>query len=222
MSQKYLLPISGSKICAPLLRKLSSAASPTDARWHWLEQLQGQREKCLKNSTEWGTSIDSNSESHSQMTYILPSSKACSSNSLIRSRLPNLTGPGCWSDIGTNRRVMTARFRLLSCLTSSSVDTSPAPEISGMASAVPKKEETDDSGTNSANISTIKLQTWQNLYENTCRGAKNILIRRSASNHKLCCGTARNITQCLLRANSSLSGRIKHWNTTAPWCHLLV
>ena len=65
----------------------------------------------------------------------LPSSKACSNTSLLCSRLRNPTGPCSWPDEGTKRCVMTACFRLLLCLTSASVDTSPSPEKHGTTPA---------------------------------------------------------------------------------------
>ena len=57
--------------------------------------------------------------------------------SRLLSRLPSSTRLSCWPDNNTKRRVMTARLRLLSCLTSASVDTSQSPEQHGTASAGP-------------------------------------------------------------------------------------
>ena len=75
------------------------------------------------------------------MNSLLSSSMACSSITLLRLWLPKSTAPGSWPDNGTRRRVITACFRLLMCLTSASVDTSPASEKHGPSLAAPGKEK---------------------------------------------------------------------------------
>ena len=142
----------------------------------------------------------------------LPSLKAWSNIFLLRSWLPNSTGPGSWPDNGTKRRVMTSSLRLLLCRISTSVDTSPAPEKHGPSLVAPGKEKLYQLVLN-LHESTTMVQTWRNFHGSTSRSANSILLGRRAPHHKLGSGTARNPIHHLLRAINRLSGRFKRWNT---------
>ena len=142
------------------------------------------------------------------MNSPLPSSNACSNNFLFRSRLPNSTGLGSWTDKGIKWPVMKACLRLLLCLTSASVDTSPAPEKHWSSLAASGKEKQNQMVPNLPKRSTLMLHTWRNFHESTCRSANSLLLGRRAPHHKLGSGTARKPTQRLLRAINRLPGRI--------------
>ena len=104
--------------------------------------MAGSTAKWSKQFNKWGTHKEPNWE-YPHLNSILPSSNACSIITRLRSWLPTSTGPGSWNDNGTRRRVMTASFRLLMCLASASVDTSPASEKPGPSLAAPGKESSD-------------------------------------------------------------------------------
>ena len=179
--------------------KSSVTPSPTDARRHWLESLQGPRGYGLKR-------IQRNEEPQRNQTQIIliwmthwqrrgPAQTNFGSTQGYQTQL----GPA--AERTTTQNVC---FRLLSCLNSASVDTSPASEKHGTASAGPAQKKSRTTWTTFSNTSTRMLQTWRNLHGSTGSGAKNRLIWCSASNHKLYLGTARNITICVLRASDSL------------------
>ena len=137
--EKHLLPISGSKIC-----DLSSTQTERHSVTNWWPValtgvMAGSTAKWSKQFNKWGTHKQTNL-GYPHLNPILPLSKACSSITRLRSWLPTSTGPGSWPNNGTKRRVMTASFRLLMCLTSASVDTSPASEKHGPSLAAPGKE----------------------------------------------------------------------------------
>ena len=137
--EKHLLPISGSKICA-----LSSAQTERHNVTSWWPVaftgvMAGSTAKWSKQFNKWGTHKESNRE-YPHLNSTIPSSKACSSITRLRSWLPKSTGSGSWPDSGTRRRVMTACFRLLERLTSASVDTSPASDKQKPSLAAPGKE----------------------------------------------------------------------------------
>ena len=159
---------------------------------------------------------------HPHLNSSLPSSKACSNNFLVRSKLQNSAGHWLLTRQRTKRRVMTASFRLLLCLTSASVNTSPAPENTRNITSCTCKLETVINVPNLPKLNTIMLRTWRNFHVNTCQSANNLLFRRKVPHTKLGSRTVRNTAYHLLRAINRLSGRIKHWNRKAPWCRLHV
>ena len=111
----------------------------------------------------WGTHKEPNLKSL-HLNSSLPSSKACSIISLLRSWLPNSIGIGCWPDNGTKRRVMTACLHLLLCRTSASVDTSPAREKQGPSLAAPGKKKLYRRDPKLQKQSTMMLKTWLNFH----------------------------------------------------------
>ena len=206
VSQLYLLPISGFKICV-----LSSAQMERHSVNNWcpvalIGATAGYTWNCCKtNSTEWETRRETNSK-YPNFQYWLLSSKACSSNFRLLSLLTNSPGPGCWPDNDTNRRVMTARLRLLSCLTSASIDPSPSPRKHGTASVGPvQHRKLISTYTDFASRNKMMPQTWWSLHGSTGSVARNILIWRSESSYKLPSRNARNITICLLKVNADSS-----------------
>ena len=206
---KYLLPISGSKICA-----LSSAQTERHRVTNWWPValtgvMAGSTAKWSKQFNKWGAYKELNIR-YPHLNSKLPSSNACSSITRLRSWLPTSTGPGSWPDNGTRRRVITACFRLLMCLTSTSVDTSPASEKHGPSLAAPGKESPYWMVTNLPNESTVMLQTWRNFHGSTCRSASNLLTGYRAPHNKSGSGTSRSTMFCLLRVITKLSGRLKH------------
>ena len=139
--EKHLLFISGSKICA-----LSSAQTERHSVTNWCPValtgvMAGSAAKWSKQFNKWGAHNEPNIR-YPHLNSILPSSKACSSITRLSSWLPTSTGPGCWPDNEIRRRMMTACFRLLMCLISASVDTSPASEKHWPSLAAPGKEST--------------------------------------------------------------------------------
>ena len=204
----HLLPISGSKIC-----DLSSAQTERHSVTNWWSvALAGvmavSTAKWSKHFNKWGTHKPNSR--YPYLNSILPSSKACSSITRFRSWLPTSTGPGSWADNGTRRRVMTACFRLLICLTLASVDTSPVSEKHGPSIAAPGKESSWWMVANLPKYSTLVLQTWRNFHGSTCRNASTLLIGRRAPQNKFGSGTAQNTTFRLFRAIIKLSGRPQH------------
>ena len=102
------------------------------------------------NSRKWGNPKEPNLK-YPHLNSTLPSSKFCSSNFLLRSRLPDSTRPGCWHDKEIKRLVMTSRFCLLSCLTSASAEISPAAEKHGTSPTAPVKKQCMTTGPYFAN-----------------------------------------------------------------------
>ena len=137
--EKNLLPISGSKICA-----LSSAQTERHNVTGWWPVaftgvMEGSTAKWSKQVNKWETQKELNRK-YTHLNSTIPSSKACSSITRLRSWLPKATGPGSSLASGTRRRVMTACHRPLERLTSGSVDTSSASEKHGPSLAASGKE----------------------------------------------------------------------------------
>ena len=156
---RHLLPICGSKYCA-----LSSTQIERHSVTNWcpvalIGAIAGSTGKCCKQCREMRNPQGTKPKSILNLNSTVPLSNACSKNSLLRSRLPNQTGLGSWPEKGTKRRVMTACPRLLLCLTSASVDTSPAWEKHGPSLVASGKTKQNQMVPNLPKESILMVQT---------------------------------------------------------------
>ena len=139
--------INGSSDLPSLQHQWSGTEFENDEQWHLFAIQWDYHHNGLKqNSQNWKTTMERDLKYPHSEQYV-PSSKACSKSSRLRSRLPLTSGTERLPATGTRRRVMTAQRLWVRLLLFASVDTSPGSRRDGFCRSCPSNKNITSSQT---------------------------------------------------------------------------